>query len=86
MTQDYWEVGREEIVVLAIIFPWCAIWAGAAQDIFCEAEQELHECLAPVVEEGDLFNIEKNIWEGLGKTLWLLLPQKEPPHQKETPH
>ena len=79
MTWDYWEVQKEETIMLAIVFQWCTIQTRAPSDIFCGAVQELHECQALVVEEGDLFNKEKEIWEGARK-----LPQQEPPHQKES--
>ena len=35
--------------------------------MFCGVVQELHECLAPMVEIGDLFNMEKKIWERVRK-------------------
>ena len=64
---DYWEVWREETVALAIVFQRCAIHAGASPDVFCGAVQELYDCLIPMVEEGDLFNMEKEMWEGVRK-------------------
>ena len=79
MTQDYWVVLREETIILAIILQQCTIHARAPPDVFCGAVQQLHECLAPVIEESNLFNMEKEILAGLEKTLWLLLPQQEPP-------
>ena len=67
MTLDYWEMQREETITLAIILQWCAIQAGTPPDIFCGAVQELHEHLALVLEEGNLFIMEKEIWEGVSK-------------------
>ena len=55
------KVQREETVALAIVFQRCAIWAGASPNVFCGVVQELHECLVPMVEEDDLFNIETEI-------------------------
>ena len=45
--------------MLAIVHQQHAIQAGVHQDVFCGAVQELHKCLALVVEEGNLFNMEK---------------------------
>ena len=62
ITKDYQEVQRKEMVVLAIVLQRSAIHAGTFLDVFCGAVHELHNCLVPVVEEGDLFNMEKEIW------------------------
>ena len=67
ITWDYWEVWREETVVLAIVFQRCVIHAGASPYVFCRAVQELCKCLIPMVEEGNLFNMETQIWEGVRK-------------------
>ena len=40
----------------------------SSPDIFCGARQEFHECLVLEVEEDDLLNMEKKIWEGLGRS------------------
>ena len=66
LTKDYWEVWKEETILLAIIFQQCTMWAGTSPDVFCGAVQELHECLALVVE-GNWLNMEKEIWEGVMK-------------------
>ena len=42
-------------------------WVRAPPDVFHGAVKELHECLDPMVEEGDLFNMEQEIWEGIRK-------------------
>ena len=68
------------MVTLAIVLQRCTMHARASPDVFCGAVQELHNCLGPVVEKGDLFNVEKEIWDGLGRTLWLPLPEKESFH------
>ena len=54
-------------IALPNVLQWCTIWDGTPLDTFCQAVQELHECLALVVEEGDLFNMEKEIQEGIMK-------------------
>ena len=82
MTQDYQEVWREESVMLAIVLQWCTILPRAPSDIFCGAVQELHECLAPVVEKGNLFNMEKEIWEGIRKDPVTATPSKRTPTLK----
>ena len=81
ITQDYWEVWREEIVALVIVLQRCAICARSSPNVFCGVVQELCECLAPVVEVGDLFNMEKEIWEGVRKDPWLPCLWKGPLHQ-----
>ena len=43
------------MVALTIVLQTCAIHARALLDVFCGAVQELHDCLVPVVEKGDLF-------------------------------
>ena len=62
MTLVYQVVWREEIVVLAIMLQRCAICASVSPDMLCGAVQETHDCLVPVVERGELFNMEE-IWE-----------------------
>ena len=62
LTQDYWEVQKEEAVALAIVLQWCAVQAGTLPYTFCRAHQELHRHLSLVVEEGDWINMEKEIW------------------------
>ena len=79
---DYHEVWKEETVVLAVVLQQCVVWARAPPDTFCRAVQELHRCLTMVMEEGNWINMEKEIWEGLWKTPWLLQNQGLP-HQKE---
>ena len=58
LTLDYWEVWKEETIMLAIILQWCTIRAGAPSDTFCREVQELHRQLALVVEESDWVNME----------------------------
>ena len=67
ITWDYWEVLREEIVALAIVLQRCAIHAGASPNVFCRVVQKLHECLAPMVEEDEPFNMETEILQGTRK-------------------
>ena len=67
MIQDYQEVQREETVVLAIVLWRCAIHAGASPSVFCRVVQELHNCLVPMMEVGNLFNMKMEIWEGVRK-------------------
>ena len=67
LTWDYQEVWKEETIMLAIVLQQCAIWAGVPPDAFCGEVKELQECLVPVVEEGNFFNMEKEIWEGVMK-------------------
>ena len=64
VTQDYHEVQREETVALDVVLQRCAIHAGASPNVFCWAVQEIHYCLVPMVDKGNLFNMEREIWEG----------------------
>ena len=59
---------REEMVALAVVLQSCPIHARTSLNVFCRGVQDLHKCLVPVVEEGNLFNREKEIWEGVGRT------------------
>ena len=79
ITQDYWEVWRKETVVLAIVLQRCAIHAEASPDVFCGAVQELQNCLVPMVEKGDLFSMEEEIWEGVRKDPMATTPPKRVP-------
>ena len=45
-------------MALAIVVQRCAIHTKDSPNTFCGVVQELHECLAPVVNEGDLLNME----------------------------
>ena len=47
---------------------------------------KLNDCLAPVVEEGDFFNMEKEIWEQVRKVSVAATPSKRAPHWKESLH
>ena len=55
--------------MLPIMLQQCAIMARSPLDVFCGALQELHECLALVVEEGNLFSIAQEILEEIRKDL-----------------
>ena len=61
MTGDYQEQWREESVALALVLQGSAIHARASPNVFCRAVQELHDCLVPMVEEGNLLNMEMEI-------------------------
>ena len=65
LTQDYWDVQKEETIALAVILQWCAIQVGAPLDTFCRAVQELHRCLALVVDKSNWANMEEEIWAGV---------------------
>ena len=65
LTWDYWEVWKKETVTLAIILQQCAIQAGTPLDMFCRAVQELHMCLALVMDKSNWANMEKEIWAGV---------------------
>ena len=65
MIQDYWEVWKEETVMLAIVLEQCAIWAGPPLDTFCRPVQEFHRHLAVVIDKSDWANMEKEIWAGV---------------------
>ena len=41
---DYWEVHKEEAIMLDVMLQQCAIWAGAPPDTFCGAVQEQVGC------------------------------------------
>ena len=79
ITWDYWEVQRGESVVLATVLQRCVIHARASPDVFCRAVQELLNCLVIVVEKGDLFNMEKEIWEVVRKDPMTTNPSKSVP-------
>ena len=85
MTQDYQEVWKEETVMMVIILQQCAIQVGAPPDIFCGAVQELHKCLAWVVEEGDLLNMEQEIQEGIRKEPMAATTATRVPSPKRVP-
>ena len=76
--------------MLDIIFQQCTIQAEAPPDIFCGAMQEFCDCLVLVVEVGNWFNIEKEIWEGdrkgpvVGAALTGALRPEKAQHQKES--
>ena len=61
------------------------IQAWSPPDAFYGAVQDLHKCLALVMEEDDCFIMEKRSGRGLWKTLWLPLPHQEPLHWKKPP-
>ena len=82
MTWNYWEVWREETLVLAIVLQRCVIHAGASQNVFCRAVQEFHDCLVPMGEEGNLFIMEMEIWEGVRKDPMATTPSKGSLHQQ----
>ena len=79
MIQDYWEVQREEMVVLAVVLQRCAICARDSPNVFCSVVQELHDCLVPVEEDSNLFNMEKEIWDGGRKDPITTTPSKRIP-------
>ena len=78
LTEDYWEVWREETIALAIILQPCAIQVRAPPDILCGGLQELHKCLVLVVEEGNLFNMQEEMWEGVMKDPMVAATPKAP--------
>ena len=57
-THDYWEVRKEETVALAMALQSCAVQLGIPQGGVCSMVQELHQCLAPLIEEGCLLKLE----------------------------
>ena len=85
ITWDYWEVLKEETVVLAFILQRCIIWAKAPPDVFCGAVQELLEYLVPVVGEVNLFNMEQEIWEEIRKDGALATTSTGIPTPERTP-
>ena len=56
--QDYQEVWHEEMVALAMAFWRCAIYSGTPPGILCGVAQGLHCCLTPLLEHGDLENLD----------------------------
>ena len=62
LTQDFWEVWKEETVTLAIVLQKCAIWARAPPNTFCGAVQELPRFLALVMDKTNWVNMEEEIW------------------------
>ena len=55
---DYWEVRREEMITLAMALKRCMVQLGMLPGVLCGAVQELCQCLAPLLEGGDLLNLE----------------------------
>ena len=62
-----------------IVLQKCAIHPRASPNVFCRVVQELHNYLVPMVEESDLFNMEKEIWEGVRKDPVATTPSKRAP-------
>ena len=48
---------QEEMVVLVQAHQWCAIQSGMSPGMLCRVVQELHRCLAPLLERGNLLDI-----------------------------
>ena len=57
-SHDYQEVRREETVALALALQSCAMWSGMPPGMLCGVVQELHQCLALLIEEDGLLNVE----------------------------
>ena len=58
--QGMWDVRMvrwKETVVLALVLQRCAIWSGMPLGVLCRAVQELHRCLTPVLESGNLLDL-----------------------------
>ena len=77
---------REETVMLAILLQQCTICTRAPSDISCRVVQELHKSLVLVVEKGNLFNIEEEIWEGVRKDPMVATALTRVPTLKMFPH
>ena len=57
-TQDYQVVQHEVMVALAMALQRCTIHSGTSSGMLCRAVQELHGCLASVIENGDLVDLK----------------------------
>ena len=57
-TRDYWEVQHEEMVALAMAIQRCAVHSRMPPGMLCRAVQELHRCLAPMIESGDQVDLK----------------------------
>ena len=86
MTQDYWEVQKEETVMLAIILQQCTIWAGAPQTYSVEQYKSSTNAWLQWWRRVTCSIWRKRYRRGLGRTPWLPLPWQEPPHWKEFLH
>ena len=85
MTWHYWEVWKEETVILAIILQQCAIQARAPPDVFCEAVKSSMSAWFWQWKRMTFLISIKIYGRELGRTPMLLLPQQEFPHWKEPP-
>ena len=57
-THNYQEVRKEETIALAMALQRCAVQLGMPPGVLCGVVQQLCQCLAPLLEGGDLFNLE----------------------------
>ena len=57
-SHNYKEVRKEETVTLAMALQSCTVQSGMPLGVLCGAVQELHQCLAPLKEEGCLLKFE----------------------------
>ena len=55
---DYLEVRREETVTLVVALQSCVVQSGTPPGVLCGPVQDLHQCLAPLIEEDGLLNLE----------------------------
>ena len=56
---DYQVVQAEETVALAQVLQRCTVHSGMPQGVLCGAVQGLHECLASVIQSGNMFDLKK---------------------------
>ena len=47
------------MVDLDVALQSCAVWSGMPLGVLCGAVQELHQCLAPILEADSLLNLER---------------------------
>ena len=57
-TWDYWVVWVEKTVALAKALQRCTVHSRMPLGVLLRAVQELHKCLAPMVENGDQFDLK----------------------------
>ena len=55
---NYQEVQKEDTIALAVALQSCAVQSGTSPGVLCGVVQELHQCLAPLIEEDSLPNLE----------------------------
>ena len=64
-------VRKEETVALAVALHSCTVQMGMPPRVLCGVVQEIQQCLAPLIEEDCLLNLE--VFDAVKRTPWPLL-------------